>query len=99
MFNIFSKLLDVNQREVDRLSKTVEKINENEVKLKTLKESDFSKKTEDFKKKIEAGSVLEEILPESFAMAREAGVRTLGKRLFDVQLMAAIALFEGKIAE
>ncbi|KKR11135.1 MAG: Protein translocase subunit SecA [Candidatus Woesebacteria bacterium GW2011_GWA1_39_21] len=99
MFNIFSKLLDVNQREVDRLSKTVEKINEHEVKLKTLKESDFSKKTEDFKKKIEAGSVLEEILPESFAMAREAGVRTLGKRLFDVQLMAAIALFEGKIAE
>ena len=99
MLKIFSKLLDVNQRELDRLSKIVEKINSFETKFKKLKPTDFKKKTEDFKKEINKGRSLEEIMPEAFALAREASDRTIGLRPYDVQLMAAIALFEGKAVE
>jgi preprotein translocase subunit SecA len=99
MFNIFSKLLDLNQREVDRLSGIVEKINAFEEKTKKLKDGDFSQKTSEFKKRIEKGESLESILPEAFALAREASWRAIGLKPFDVQLMASVALFEGKIAE
>ncbi|KKQ46387.1 MAG: Protein translocase subunit SecA, partial [Candidatus Woesebacteria bacterium GW2011_GWA1_37_8] len=97
--NIFTKILDVNQKEVQRLQKTVEQINALEEKIKKLKADDFKKKTEEFKKKVSDGTKLEDILPEAFALVREAGIRTLGLRLYDVQLMAAVALFEGKVAE
>jgi preprotein translocase subunit SecA len=99
MANIFSRFLDLNKREVDRLSKIVQKINAFEAKTKKLKDSDFSKKTEEFKKRLEKGEALEEILPEAYAVAREASDRTLGLRHYDVQLMAAVALFEGRVAE
>lgn len=99
MLNIFTKILDINQREVDRLSKIVEKINSFDEKAKNLKDSDFKKKTEEFKKRIEKGEKLEEILPEAYAVAREASSRAIGLRHFDVQLIAAVALFEGKVAE
>ena len=97
--NIFTKILDVNQKEVQRPQKTVEQINALEEKTKKLKADDFKKKTEEFKKKVSDGTKLEDILPEAFALVREAGIRTLGLRLYDVQLMAAVALFEGKVAE
>jgi preprotein translocase subunit SecA len=99
MLKIFSKILDVNQREVDRLAKVADRINSFEPDIKKLKEKDFVQKTEEFKEKIKKGEPFDEILPEAFALVREATVRILGKRLFDVQLMAATALFEGKIAE
>lgn len=99
MLNIFSKLLDVNQRELDRLAKVVEKINKLEPKVKKYKDDQFAQKSEEFKKELAKGTTFDEIIPESFAMVREATVRTLGKRLFDVQLMSAVALYEGKIAE
>lgn len=99
MLNILTKLFDLNQKEVDRLTKVAEKINLFESKVKKLKDTDFAKKTQEFKKRIEGGETLEEILPEAFALVREATQRTLGMRHFDVQLMAATALFEGKVAE
>jgi len=99
MLKIFSKLLDINQREIDRLAKIVEKINSFEPKVKKLKDKDFSAKTEEFKKRFSKGEALEDLLPEAYALVREASWRTLGLRHFDVQLMAAIALFEGKVAE
>ena len=99
MFKIFSKFLDVNQKEVDKLSKIEAGINDFEPTIKNLKDKDFAKKTADFKERLQKGANLEDVLPEAFATVREATVRTLGKRLFDVQLMAATALFEGKIAE
>jgi preprotein translocase subunit SecA len=99
MLNIFSRLLDLNKREVDRLSKIVDQINSFEAKTKKLKISDFKQKTEEFKKRLEKGESLEEILPEAYAVAREASDRALGMRHFDVQLMAAVALFEGRVAE
>lgn len=99
MLNIFSKILDVNAREVNRIRKIVELVNSFEPKIKKLKDSDFAKKTEEFKKRLEKGETLENILPEAFALSREASWRILGQRPFDVQLIAGIALFEGKVAE
>ncbi len=99
MFNIFSRLLDINQKEVDRLTRIVEKINEFEPKIKKLKDSDFAKKTDEFKKRFEKGEDLKDILPEAYALVREASWRVLGMRHYDVQLMASVALFEGKVAE
>lgn len=99
MLKIFSKFLDLNQKEVERLAKIVEKINSFEDKAKKLKEKDFIKKTEEFKKRIANGEKMEDILPEAFAVAREATYKTLGMRHYDVQMMAATALFEGKVAE
>ncbi len=97
--NIFSRLLDLNAREVSRLQKTVDKINSFEDKIKKLKDVDFAKKTTEFKKRLEKGETLDNILPEAYALVREASWRVLGKRHYDVQLMAATALFEGRVAE
>lgn len=97
--NIFSRILDLNAREVDRLKKVADRINSFEPKIKKLKDADFRKKTEEFKKRLEKGETLEDLLPEAYALVREASSRVLGKRHYDVQLMAATALFEGKVAE
>ena len=99
MLKFFGKFLDLNQREVERLAKVVESVNSFEPKIKKLSDSSLSKKTDDFKKRIEKGETLESILPEAFAVVREATQRTLGMRHFDVQLMAATALFNGAVAE
>lgn len=99
MLKLFSKFLDINQREVDRLKKVVDQVNSYSDKAKKLKDGDFAKKTEDFKKQVLQGQALEKILPEAFALVREASWRTIGLRHYDVQIMAAIALFEGKVVE
>lgn len=99
MLNIFSKFLDLNKRELDRLQKTVDAVNSFDSKVKKLKDKDFSKKTDEFKKRLKKGETLEDILPEAFAVVREASWRAIGLRHYDVQIMAAIALFEGKVAE
>ena len=96
---LFSKVLDVNQKELNRLSKVVDEINALEGKMKKLGNEEFKKKSDSFKKRIKKGEDLEGILPEAFALVREAAWRELGMRLFDVQLMASIALFEGKVVE
>jgi len=93
------KVLDINQKEINRLSKMVEKINGLEKEANKLKDSDFAKKTSEFKKRIKKGESLESLLPEAFAVAREASYRTIGLKPYDVQLMASIALFEGKVVE
>ncbi len=99
MLKIFSNIFDLNKKEIDTLSKIVEKINEWEPKAKKLKNSDFPKKTAELKKRIDDGELQKDMLPEAFAIAREAAWRAIGLRPFDVQLMAGIALFEGKVAE
>ena len=88
-----------NQRELDRLSKIVSKINSLEEKFIKLKDSDFPNKTLEFKEKIKQGKTLDEILPEAFALVREASKRTRNERHFDVQLIGGIVLHEGKISE
>ena len=99
IFNKVFGFLDLNQREIDKLGKTVAKINDQENKYKKLKDNDFKNVTLEFRKRIGKGESLEEILPEAFALVREASFRILGQRHYDVQLMAAVALFEGKIVE
>lgn len=100
MFNFLSKFFDYNQREINRLQKKVIEINKLEDKARALKDIDFSKETDRLKEIISKDeSKIEENLPWAFALAREAARRSLGQRHFDVQLMAAIALHEGKIAE
>ena len=99
MLKIFSKLLDINQREVDKLSKIVVEINSLSKKYTKFKEKDFEKETEKFKERIKKGETLEKILPEAYALVREASERTIGLRPYDVQLMASVALFQGRVAE
>lgn len=88
-----------NQRTVRRLTKIVKGINALEPKFKELKDEDFPAYTQEFKKRVEQGESLEAILPEVFALAREAAVRSLGLRPFDVQLMGGIVLNANRIAE
>ena len=99
MFNFLSKLIDLNAKEVERLSRVVQKINSFEKKAQKLKDADFAKKTEEFKERLKKGESFDSILPEAFAVVREASWRAIGLRHFDVQLMAAVSLFEGKVAE
>ena len=88
-----------NERELDRIKKIVIKINELEENFRNLEDVDFPKKTKEFKEKIQSGENIENILPEAFALVREASKRTRGERHFDVQLIGGIVLHEGKIAE
>ena len=98
--NFISKFIkSSNQRELDRMGEIVKKINSIESDVKNLNDSDFPKKTVELKKKIKNGKTLNEILPEAFALVREASKRTRNERHFDVQLIGGITLHESKIAE
>ena len=88
-----------NQKELDKLSKLVDKINKLEDKIKNLSEDDFKIKTKDFIKNIENGMDINEILPDAFALVREASLRVNNERHFDVQLIGGIVLNDSKIAE
>ncbi len=88
-----------NQKELDRISKIVDKINLLEENLSNLKNEAFPKKTMEFKEQIKNGKSLDAILPEAFALVREASKRTRNERHFDVQLIGGIVLHENKIAE
>lgn len=84
---------------IKKAQKTVDKINSLEEGVKKLKDEDFKAKTLEFKERLSKGETLEQILPEAYAFVREASVRTLGQRHYDVQMLGGIALFERKIAE
>ncbi len=95
---VFSKFLDLNQKELDKLHTIVKEINKHEESVSKLKDLDFQKKTEELKGKA-SSHPLESLIPEAFALAREASKRTIGIRHYDVQLMSAVAIFQGKVAE
>ena len=88
-----------NQKELDRLSEIVLKINNLEESIKSLKDTDFPNKTLEFKQQLKNGKNLDEILPEAFALVREASRRKRNERHFNVQLIGGIVLHESKIAE
>lgn len=88
-----------NERLLKRYRKVVESINALEPRMQSLSDLALREKTADFKNRLEAGTALEQILPEAFAVVREASRRTLKMRHFDVQLIGGIVLHEGKIAE
>ena len=88
-----------NDRLLKEYSKKVALINALEPEIKKLKDSDFKKKTDEFKKMVRKGEGLDGLIVEVFALTREASVRSLGMRHFDVQLMGGMALNDGKISE
>ena len=99
MFNFLGKLLDSNEKEISRIRKIVESVNAHDAEMKRVKEDGFAKKTAEFKERLTSGESLDDLLPEAFALVREASFRAIGQRHFDVQLIAATVLHEGKIAE
>ncbi|WP_417765799.1 preprotein translocase subunit SecA [Spongiibacter tropicus] len=88
-----------NDRELKRMRKVVARINALEESLTALDDAALRSKTEEFRQRVAAGETLDQILPEAFAVAREAGRRVLGMRHFDVQMIGGISMHEGKIAE
>lgn len=88
-----------NERLIKRFRKAVENINALEPQMAALSDSELASKTVEFKGKLKAGSTLDQLLPEAFAVVREASKRTLKMRHFDVQLIGGMVLHQGKIAE
>ena len=88
-----------NSRELKRMGKVVRKINAYADEMKALEDNQLAAKTPEFKQRLADGDTLDSILPEAFAVVREAGDRALGLRHFDMQLIGGMALHEGKIAE
>ncbi|QMV64457.1 preprotein translocase subunit SecA [Pseudomonas berkeleyensis] len=88
-----------NEREVKRMLKAVQSVNVLEEQMIALSDEQLRGKTEEFKARLAKGETLDQLLPEAFAVAREAGKRVMGMRHFDVQLIGGMTLHEGKIAE
>jgi len=99
MLSVLSKFFDSNEKEIKKLQPIITEINTFESRLAKLKDSDFPKKTKEFKERVASGESLGLLLPEAFALVREAARRAIGQRHYDVQLMAATVLSQGKIAE
>jgi len=100
MFDFLKKFLGTtNEAEIKRLRKTVDQINALEAATKKLTDDEMRAKISEFRARVQAGEELDKLLPETYALVREAGVRTLGKRLFDVQMIGGIVLHQGRIAE
>ncbi|OGE32106.1 preprotein translocase subunit SecA [Candidatus Daviesbacteria bacterium RIFCSPHIGHO2_01_FULL_44_29] len=99
MLNLFTKLIDSNQQALRRFAQKVKEVNLLEEEIAKLSDSQLKKRTEELKKKHLQGATLDQLLAEAFAVVREASKRVNDARLFDVQLIAAAALHEGKISE
>ena len=102
--NLLSKALNKifksgNQQELDKIKPIVDQINSHEIATAALKNDEFKEKTYLLRKNIKEGRSLKSVIPESFALVREAAKRVLNERHYDVQLMGGIILNEGKIAE
>jgi len=99
MLSFLAKFLDSNERELNKLQPSVERINSFEPQIKKLSDPKLKEKTEEFRQQLEKGRTLDEILPEAFAVVRKASRRTTGMRHFDVQLAAGVALHQGRVVE
>ena len=101
MFSKIGKVIfgSSNDRQLNKLRPTINKINDLEKEISKLDKNKLIEKTKLFKNRISNGEDLDSILPEAFAVVREASKRTLKQRHFDVQLIGGIVLHQGKIAE
>ena len=97
----FSKIFkSSNQQELDKLKNLILAVNNKEKEFELLSEADFKEKTRNFKKNVQNGSVkIDQIIPDAFALVREAAKRTLNERHYDVQIAGGLVLHSGKIAE
>lgn len=99
MLGFLGKFLDNNERETKRISTIVAQVNSHEEAMRKLKDKEFPQKTAEYKERLASGQTVNDLLPESYALVREAARRVIGERHYDVQLLSAIALHEGKVAE
>lgn len=98
--NIIEKVFGTHsQREVKRIIPVIDRINSYEEGIKALSDKELREKTDEFRKKLAEGQTLDDIMPEAFAVVREAGVRVLGMRHFDVQMIGGVVLHQGRISE
>ncbi len=99
MFKFLSKFLDANEKELNSMRPIIGKINTAEAGVIKMKDAQFAEKTAEFRQRLAAGETLDDLLVEGFALVREAAKRIIGERHFDVQLMAALTLHRGAVAE
>ncbi|MDK2820468.1 MAG: preprotein translocase subunit SecA [Clostridia bacterium] len=99
MLKFLRNLFDDNARDIKKLKRQVDKINALEKEIKALEDAALKAKTAEFKRRLENGESLDNLMSEAFAVVREASSRVLGMRHFDVQLMGGIVLHQGRIAE
>lgn len=99
MLKFIKKLIDPEVKDLARLKETAKTVNYLEAEIQKLSDDKLGQKTMEFKNRLQSGESLASLLPEAFAVVREASVRTLGMRHFDEQIVGGIALHEGKIAE
>ncbi|MFJ8530519.1 preprotein translocase subunit SecA [Bacillus sp. NPDC094106] len=99
MIGILKKVFDVNQRQIKRMQKMVDQIEALEASIQPLTDEQLKGKTVEFKERLTKGETVDDLLPEAFAVVREAATRVLGMRPYPVQLMGGIALHEGNISE
>ena len=98
--NFLSKFIkSSNQKELDRIAKIVEKVNSFEVTINSISKEDFPNKTKELRKRLADGEDINNLLPEAFALVREASKRTRNERHYDAQIIGGVVLHEGKIAE
>src|SRR3954466_8144786 len=88
-----------NERELKQIRPLVEQINALEASIEVLSDEQLRAKTAEFRSRVADGATLDDLLPEAFAVVREAGRRALNMRHFDVQLIGGVGLYRGKIAE
>lgn len=99
MLNPLKKLFDFNAREIARIRAVASHVDALGPEIEALKDEEFPARTQELKQKVQEGLPLESVLPEAFALVREASSRVLSQKHFDTQVIAGIALHEGKIAE
>src|SRR5688572_3572543 len=97
---LFSKLFTgANDREVKKLNPVLDEVNDLEPEIEALSDTELQAKTDEFRGRLAQDEELDDILPEALAVAREAIRRRLGQRAFDTQILGAVVLHQGKIAE
>lgn len=99
MLGLIRRMFDTNAKEVRRLQERTLAINAIESETKALTDSDLRARKDEFRSRLDNGADLDDLLPEAFAVVREAAWRAIGQRHYDVQLMGGIVLHEGRIAE
>jgi preprotein translocase subunit SecA len=99
MFDFLKNFFDENSKRIKSYQKIINQINGLELEISKLNDEELSQKTDFFKKQLKKGKSLDELLPQAFAVVREAVKRTIGERAYDVQLMSAITLHQGAISE
>jgi preprotein translocase subunit SecA len=97
--SFFKKIFGSNEREIAKFQPIVDKINSFEPQIRKLTDEELKGKTKEFRERLEKGESLDDLLPEAFAVVREAAERVIGERHFDVQMLGGIALHQGRIAE